>query len=69
MRYLIWSNEHQAWWGPVRWGYTTEISKAGRYSREQAVEIVREARGGMRPGENFPEIAVREDDAFAMLVL
>lgn len=69
MNYLIWSNEHRAFWGPVRCGYTTDHVKAGRYTREQATEIVREARGGMRKGDNFPEIAVREEDVFEMLVL
>lgn len=27
--YLIWSYEHNAWWKPNRWGYTTNIKEAG----------------------------------------
>jgi hypothetical protein len=43
MQYLIWSNEHEAWWGPGECGYVTVISKAGRYSREGAEAICRRA--------------------------
>jgi hypothetical protein len=41
--YLIWSNEHNAWWGPGRIGYTTEPSKAGRYSLAEASQICEDA--------------------------
>jgi hypothetical protein len=42
--WLIWSNEHRAWWGANRWGlHTTEIEEAGRYSREDAAAIVAQA--------------------------
>jgi len=40
MQYLIWSFEHRAWWGPDRCGYTTDIERAGRYTKEEAGEIV-----------------------------
>lgn len=36
--WLVWSNEHQAWWRPGLLGYTTEIIAAGRYSLEEALE-------------------------------
>jgi len=39
MKYLIWSFEHEAWWGPNHCGYTTLMEKAGRYSKEEAGEI------------------------------
>lgn len=39
--WLIWSNEHGAWWGPQRSGYTTEVNHAGRYTFEEADEIAR----------------------------
>ncbi len=38
--YLIWSNEHRAWWGPGRHGYLTDTDKAGRYSEVEATEVV-----------------------------
>lgn len=39
-RCLIWSHEHSAWWGPCSQGYTTNLTLAGIYSREEAIEIV-----------------------------
>ena len=35
--YLIWSNEHNAWWGPDRCGYRQSIEQAGRYSLPEAL--------------------------------
>ena len=52
--YLIWSNEHGAWWGPGERGYVREIARAGRYSKEGAEMICR--RANHRPGL-FNEIA------------
>lgn len=37
--YLIWSNEHRAWWKPNSLGYTTDIRAAGAYTRENALDI------------------------------
>lgn len=53
-KYLIWSNEHAAWWRPNRLGYTAIISQAGRYSREEAETICERAnqhRQGKEPHE------------------
>lgn len=41
--WLIWSNEHNAWWSPASMGYSTLIQEAGKYSFEEAVKIVRHA--------------------------
>lgn len=41
--WIIWSNEHCAWWGPNRAGYVRKRQDAGRYSFTEAVEIVRRA--------------------------
>lgn len=38
-QFLVWSNEHNAWWGPNRMGYTTERIFAGKYSEEEANQI------------------------------
>lgn len=41
--YLIWSIEHDAWWGPNETGYTTVTAQAGRYTRDRAAAIVQRA--------------------------
>lgn len=43
MKWLIWSNEHRAWWKPNRHGYTTRTDQAGQFSFEDATKIVFEA--------------------------
>lgn len=43
MTYLIWSNEHDAWWGPNERGYTRTLAGAGIYSREDAIRICKHA--------------------------
>ena len=30
--YLVWSNEHNAWWGPGETGYVRRVAEAGRYT-------------------------------------
>jgi hypothetical protein len=41
--FVVWSFEHDAWWGPGRMGYTTDLTKAGRYSEADATDIVAKA--------------------------
>jgi hypothetical protein len=43
MKYLIWSNEHRAWWKANRHGYTTATHKAGQFSYEEAKQICEDA--------------------------
>lgn len=50
-RWLIWSNEHQGWWGPAENGYVKLFSDAGRYSFERASEIVENANKYQHTGE------------------
>ena len=38
-KWLIWSNEHRAWWRANRCGYTNKAEEAGRYSLEEANAI------------------------------
>lgn len=62
--YLIWSNEHTAWWRPESAGYTVSIDHAGRYSRDEAMKICKGANWGfMQDTENPNEIPVLEADA------
>lgn len=43
MNFLIWSNQKRMWWRANRRGYTEYIEEAGRYARNEAVHIVRDA--------------------------
>lgn len=52
--FLIWSEEHRAWWRPYARGYTDSIVQAGRYTAERAAEIVNAANFG----GGFNEIAM-----------
>jgi len=41
--FLIYSNQHAAWWRADSNGYTHVIEEAGRYSRAEAEAIVKDA--------------------------
>jgi hypothetical protein len=62
MNYLIWSNEHRQWWGVGSCGYVTRVSEAGRYTREAALSVCREALGTAGHIKMLAELPVREDD-------
>ncbi len=38
--YLIWSHEHNQWWGEQECGYVDTVRAAGRYTRTRVAEIV-----------------------------
>ncbi len=62
--YLVWSNEHSAWWGPDHRGYTRVIDRAGRYERAEAMKIAGTRDGGWHVSKGNPdEIAIPEADA------
>jgi hypothetical protein len=63
--YLIWSNEHCAWWCAKAQGYTSNHEKAGRYTREAALSHCRVR--DQRPGKPMPELPVRELDLMQIL--
>ena len=62
-QYLVWSNEHSAWWGENRCGYYTALSAAGRYTRDEALKICVGARGGREFNDNPSEVPVLLEDA------
>lgn len=62
--YLIWSNEHRAWWRPNSRGYTIHIEAAGRYTRDDALKFSRVR--DQVPGEPMPELPIREADVLAI---
>ena len=41
--WLIWSNEHNAWWAPNQRGYSVKRYNAGTYTFEDAKSIVTDA--------------------------
>jgi hypothetical protein len=68
--YLIWSIEHQAWWGERCIGYHDDWREAGRYTREEAINVCRVSlpvgrrHDGFKRGRKpqFNEVPVRLDD-------
>jgi hypothetical protein len=61
-QYLIWSNEHGAWWRANSAGYTVHMAAAGAYTRDQALSICAHARNGWRGVGAPSEIPVRRAD-------
>lgn len=59
-RYLIWSEERGRWWRPGRRGYTYYIQEAGRYSEQEANEIVTEANKYPAQGFDWCEVALED---------
>lgn len=49
--WVVWSGEHQQWWGPDSRGYTSHLMHAGVYTREQAEAIAANPAIGRRPNE------------------
>jgi hypothetical protein len=41
--WVVWSFEHQAWWGPGHFGYVTDLALAGRYTEGDARNIETQA--------------------------
>ncbi len=65
--FLIWSNEHRAWWRANSAGYTTFVRSAGRYTEQEAIDICRDARNGFDPESVPTEIPVRAADVHRCL--
>jgi hypothetical protein len=64
--YLIWSNEHVAWWRPGGLGYTHDPENAGRYERDEALAICRKALPGSPRGRPN-DLPVPEDDLWEIM--
>ena len=64
--WLVWSNEHGAWWGPARWGYEREIARAGRYLEPEADDIVDKANKFLPEGQ-INEVKVLAPEALPLV--
>ena len=67
-KYYIWSNEHRAWWGPDRCGYSSGLLGAGVYTRGVAIMICRDAIPSAAHCGVIAEIPVRCKDVEEFLV-
>jgi hypothetical protein len=65
--YLIWSNEHRAWWKTGGWAYSTGLRSAGQFSRAQAIEICQKALRQAAINGAIAEIPVRYEDVMDVL--
>lgn len=65
--YFIWSNEHNAWWGPGRSGYSPGLLGAGEYTRDDALAICRDALPTAMHVGRIAEIPVLRNDLMAFL--
>lgn len=55
--HMIYSHERGQWWRPRRHGYTSVLAEAGRYSAQEAAEIIADTVYGWHGGLP-PEVAI-----------
>ena len=67
--WLIWSNEHGAWWRPASCGYIRVIEEAGRYPRSEAQEICDGANRYLPKGTKPNEVMVLSPEGVRDLLL
>lgn len=60
--WLIWSNEHKAWWCDGERGYTQSREKAGRYTQGMAADIVAGANKFLGDGDEPNETMIEAND-------
>jgi DNA-binding CsgD family transcriptional regulator len=67
IRYLVWSHEANAWWGPGGHGYRADIQLAGRFTQAEAVRAcgMRSWRSPARP----PEVHVPAPECWGVTLL
>jgi hypothetical protein len=65
--YLIWSNEHRAWWGPAHCGYSKGLQGAGKYDRDTAIQCCKSALPSATHVGMMSEIPVRAADVLEVL--
>lgn len=68
--WMIYSREHNAWWGPNHCGYFTDIASAGLYTQREADKVCADACRG-RTGESDegpPEFKMIAPDCAPLLL-
>lgn len=55
--WVVWSEEHSAWWAPGEHGYTNSLRRAGRYSEARAKAIAADANRYLKP-DDLHEVAL-----------
>ena len=50
-KWLLWSTLHLAWWAPKREGYAVKVAEAGRYTADEAVDVIQNS---LPPGRTHP---------------
>ncbi len=61
-KYVVWSHEHRAWWRSNSAGYTTALTRAGVYSRDDAISISHRARDRWEQDRIPNELPIRVSD-------
>ena len=61
--WLVWSNQHGAWWRPNRSGYTLDVAAAGRYALSDALQCA--AARSRCPDGVPPEVIVPSPELIA----
>ncbi|MEV0382345.1 hypothetical protein [Nonomuraea sp. NPDC050643] len=66
--WLVWSNEHRAWWGPNFSGYTSDVWTAGRYDEVKALDAAgrRGWRAPNRPADVMVLAPENDQDKFTV---
>jgi hypothetical protein len=65
-QYLIWSIDHSLWWCENSRGYTDEIERAGRFQKDRALSICKDASprsGSDLDGFSISDIPIQVDIA------
>ncbi len=67
--YLVWSNEHRAWWRPNSRGYTADVRKAGLYPKSEAIYISHKGRDGWGGEDHYGPMAKPDEIAVPLSVI
>ncbi len=63
-QWLVWSNEHSAWWAQNGNGYTFDRASAGRFTLARAVDILKDANLVRPTGQIAPQESIVREDCF-----